>query len=424
MKRRIALLGAGTVGTGVYKLIAQNGHLMALNNGVDIEVAKILVRDLKKEHAGVPAALLTENFDEIVDDPSIVLVAEAMGGTGPALDYALRSIQANKHYVTANKELISKHFETLEQAARDNGVGLYFEPSVAGAIPVIKALTDSLAANRIQSIMGIINGTTNYILSKMSQQGLSYEVALEQAQELGYAEPDPTNDVMGYDARFKLSILASLAFRKRVFVEDILCEGITGISGEDVSVARELGFGIKLLAIGKMDENDKIQVRVHPTMLPLDHPLCSVHDAFNAVFIKASAAGDMMLYGRGAGDMPTASAMVADILHALIQSTRRRYNWAWEDGPRADIADDWQSAFFIHTRAKDEPRVLGRVANILGDHDVSIEAVIQQGKAGTDGRVPVVFITHKTSEQACREAIERIKELDIIRVESIIRVEQ
>ncbi len=424
MKQRIALLGAGTVGTGVCRLIAENGHLMAQNNGVDIEIAKILVRDLTKEHPGVPASLLTEDFNEILQDPSIVLIAEAMGGTDPALDYALESLRAKKCYVTANKELISKHFEQLEQTARDNGVGLYFEPSVAGAIPVIKALTDSLAANNVLSIMGIINGTTNYILSKMSQENLDYEVALKQAQELGYAEPDPTNDVMGYDARFKLSILASLAFRKRVFVEDILCEGITGITAEDVRTARELGFGIKLLAIGKADAGNKVQVRVHPTMLPLDHPLCSVHDAFNAVFIKASAAGDMMLYGRGAGDMPTASAMVADILHTLMQATRRRYNWAWENGSKADISEDWQSAFFIHTRAKDEPRVLGRIANILGDHGVSIEAVMQRGKIGEDGRVPVIFITHETSEKACRKAVEQIKKLDIINVVSIIRVEQ
>ncbi len=424
MKQRIALLGAGTVGTGVCKLIAQNGALMAQNHGVDIEIAKILVRDLNKEHTGVPADLLTEDFNEILTDPSIVLIAEAMGGTDPALDYALKSLQAKKCYVTANKELISKHFETLEQTARDNGVGLYFEPSVAGAIPVIKALTDSLAANRIVSMMGIINGTTNYIMSKMSHECLDYEVALGQAQELGYAEPDPTNDVEGYDARFKLAILASLAFRKRVFVEDVLCEGITNITAEDVRIAREFGFGIKLLAIGKMDENDKVQVRVHPTMLPLDHPLCSVHDVFNAVFIKASAAGEMMFYGRGAGDMPTASAMVADILHALMQSTRRRYNWAWEGAPKADIAKDWQSAFFIHTRAKDEPRVLGRIAGILGDHGVSIEAVMQRGKAGKDGTVPVVFITHVTSEKACRAAIEQIKQTAIIKVVSIIRVEQ
>jgi homoserine dehydrogenase len=270
--------------------------------------------------------------------------------------------------------------------------------------------------------MGIINGTTNYIMSKMSQEGLDYNVALKQAQELGYAEPDPTNDVEGYDARFKLAILASLAFRRRVFVEDVLCEGITNITAEDVRIAKELGFGIKLLAIGKMTDG-RVQVRVHPTMLPLSHPLCSVSGPFNAVFVNASAAGELMFYGRGAGDMPTASAMVGDILHALMQSSRRRYNWAWEGAPKADIADDWQSAFFIHTLASDEPRVLGRVASVLGDFGVSIEAVMQKGEADKEGRVTVVFITHVTSEKACRDAVEEIKKLKIIRVVNIIRVE-
>ncbi len=422
MKQRIALLGAGTVGAGAYRLIEENGSLMAQNHGVEIEVAKILVRDLGKNNRGVPKELLTDDYDAILADDSIVLIAEAMGGTDPALDYALRALRAKKCYVTANKELISKHFEQLEQTARDNGVGLYFEPSVAGAIPVIKALTDSLAANRIESMMGIINGTTNYIMSKMSQEGLDYDTALRQAQELGYAEPDPTNDVEGYDARFKLAILASLAFKKRVFVEDVLCEGITSITADDVRIAKELGFGIKLLAIGKM-EDGLLQARVHPTMLPLAHPLCSVNGPFNAVYINASAAGELMFYGRGAGDMPTASAMVGDILHALMQSTRRRYNWAWEGAPKAEIADDWQSAFFIHTRAADEPRVLGRVAGILGDYGVSIEAVMQKGDAGPDGSVPVVFITHTTSEKACRKAVDEIKKLKIIKVVNIIRVE-
>jgi homoserine dehydrogenase len=423
MKKRIALLGAGTVGSGVYRLIEENGALMAENHGVDIEVAKILVRDLNKEHPGVPRELLTDDIEAILSDASIVLVAEAMGGTEPALDYALRTLAAKKCFVTANKELISKHFELLERTARDNNVGMYFEPSVAGAIPVIKALTDSLAANRILSLMGIINGTTNYILSKMSQEGLDFEVALAQAQALGYAEPDPTNDVEGYDARFKLAILASLAFKCRVFVDDVLCEGISTITAEDMSIARDLGYSIKLLAIGKM-EGETVQVRVHPTMIPLAHPLSSVNGPFNAVFINASAAGEMMFYGRGAGDMPTASAMVGDILHALMQTSRRRYNWAWEDARPANVATDWQSAFFIHTSAVDEPRVLGRVAGILGDFDVSIEAVMQRGNAGPDGRVPVVFITHATSEKACMNAIEEIKKLKIIRVVSIIRVEK
>ena len=422
MKKRIALLGAGTVGSGVCKLIAENGAMMARNTGVEIEIAAILVRDVKKPRPGVPQELLTNDFARILEDDSICLCAEAMGGTDPALSYALAALKAGKSYVTANKELVSKHFEELEQAAAHSGAGLYFEPSVAGAVPVIKALSDSLSANRIHGVMGIINGTTNYIMSKMSQEGLGYSEALKQAQELGYAEPDPTNDVEGYDARFKLAILASLAFDARVRVEDIYCEGITQITAEDVQIAHDLGFGIKLLAIGKMVDG-KVQVRVHPTMLPLSHPLCAVSGPFNAVYVDASAAGELMFYGRGAGDMPTASAMVGDVLHALTQEKQRRYPFALPGGCQAQIADDWQCAFFIHTLAKDEPSVLGRVASILGAHGVSIEAVMQKGKEN-NGAVPVVFITHETSEKACMAAIAEIKQLDIIEVQNIIRVEQ
>ena len=260
--------------------------------------------------------VVTDDFARIINDDSVEVVAEAMGGIEPAKSYALAALRAGKTYVTANKELVSKHWEELEQAAAQTGAGLYFEAAVAGAVPVIKAVTDSLNANQIQGIKGIINGTTNYILSKMSNEGLGYDEVLRQAQELGYAEADPTNDVEGYDAQFKLAILASLAFGKRVKVEDIHREGISQITAEDVKIAHDLGFGIKLLAIGKM-VGDELQVRVHPTMLPLDHPLCSVSGPFNAVFIDANALGEMMLYGRGAGDLPTASAVVSDVLNAF-----------------------------------------------------------------------------------------------------------
>ncbi|MBQ9989152.1 MAG: homoserine dehydrogenase [Clostridia bacterium] len=422
MKKRIALLGAGTVGAGVCRLLAENGDMILDNNGVEIEIAAILVRDLNKERPGVPKELLTDDFEKIMADDSIVLVAEAMGGVHPALEYALRVLKAGKCFVTANKELLSQHFEELERTAFEHGTGLYFEPSVAGAVPVIKALTDSLAANRIYSVMGIINGTTNYILSKMSEENMGYAEALAEATELGYAEPDPTNDVEGYDARFKLSILSSLAFDRRVYVKDIFCEGITAITADDMRVAKDMGYGIKLLAIGKM-EDDKIQVRVHPTMLPLSHPLCSVNGSFNAVFVNASAAGEMMFYGRGAGDMPTASAMAGDILHALMQETRRRYPFVLGGVPAAQITDDWNSAFFLSSVAQDEPLVLARVANIFGKHGVSLKTVLQPGEA-SDGCTRVILITHITSELKFRKALEELKELDCIEVRNIIRVEE
>ena len=422
MKKRIAVLGAGTVGSGVCKLIAENGAHMAQQSGIELEIAHVLVRDTKKNRPGVPQDVVTDDFSVILNDDSVEVVAEAMGGIEPAKTYALAALRAGKTYVTANKELVSKYWEELEQAAAQTGAGLYFEAAVAGAVPVIKAVTDSLNANQIHGIKGIINGTTNYILSKMSNEGLGYDEVLRQAQELGYAEADPTNDVEGYDAQFKLSILASLAFGKRVKVEDIHREGISQIKADDVKIAHDLGFGIKLLAIGKM-VGEELQVRVHPTMLPLEHPLCSVNGPFNAVFIDANALGEMMLYGRGAGDLPTASAVVSDVLNAFQVSKHRRYPFVAPGAPTVQVARDWESAYFIHTMAVDTPGVLAKAATILAECGVSIEAVMQKGER-EEGKVPVVFVTHRTHESACMKAIERIKQMPEISAVSIIRVEK
>lgn len=419
MKHKIALLGLGTVGLGTYQLIEKNGAIIKENTGAEVEVKYALVKDANKQRP-VPANILTTEFDKIVSDPEIELVAEAMGGTDPALGYALAALKAGKGYVTANKELISKHWEELEQAAAETGAALYFEASVAGAVPVIKAVTDSLAANNVTGVMGIINGTTNYILSKMSQEGMDYADALKQAQELGYAEPDPKNDVEGYDVQFKLAILASLAFNKRVKVGQILREGITQVTADDIRTAKELGYGIKMLAIGKQ-VGDEVEVRVHPTMIPLSHPLNSVSGPFNAVYADTDAAGQLMFYGRGAGDFPTASALLSDVLTALTEDKHRRYEFL--KAGEAQVMDDFTSSYFLHTEATDKANVLASAAKILGEKGVSIAAVMQRGQA-KNGRVPLVFITHETTEKAMMKAVDEIAATEYFEIRNIIRVEK
>ena len=419
MKHKIALLGLGTVGLGTYQLIEKNAEIIRENTGAEVEVKYALVKNADKKRP-VPSEVLTTDFEKIVNDPEIELVAEAMGGTDPALSYALAVLKAGKGYVTANKELTSKQWEELEQAAEKTGAALYFEASVAGAVPVIKAVTDSLSANHITGVMGIINGTTNYILSKMSEEGMDYADALKQEQDLGYAEPDPKNDVEGYDVQFKLAILASLAFNKRVKVDNILREGITKVSADDIRTAKELGYGIKMLAIGKQ-VGDEVEVRVHPTMIPLDHPLNSVSGPFNAVYADTDAAGQLMFYGRGAGDFPTASALLSDVLTALTEDKHRRYGFLKNE--QAKVMDDFTSSYFIHTEATDKPNVLASAAKILGEKGVSIAAVMQRGQE-KDGRVPLVFITHQTTEKALMSAVKEIEATEYFTIRNIIRVER
>lgn len=414
----IALIGLGTVGGGTYQLIQQNADLFAKREGIKINIKRILVKDLEKER-DVPKELLTDTIDDIITDEQIDLVAEAMGGTDPALLYALAVLKSGKTYVTANKELVAKHWMELEKEASKTQAGLYFEPSVAGGIPIIRTITDGLQANRIESIMGIINGTTNYILSRMQDEKIGYAEALSAAQELGYAEPDPTNDVEGYDAAYKLAILTSLAFGKRVLVEDIFCDGIQNVTADDIAMAEQLGYVIKLLAIGKDHEDGKTELRVHPTMIPSTHPLAAVSGPYNAVYVQGNAVGDVMLYGRGAGDMPTASAMVSDILMALKTKTHPRYDFAVDKA--ASVAKDFKSSYYVRTMAADEPGMLSKIAGVFAKYGTSLESVMQQGRGYS--AVPIIFVTHPTSENSLMQAIEEIRSYDEISIASIIRVE-
>ncbi len=417
----LALLGLGTIGSGVIKVLKENGEMIKSREGIEIEVKKILVRDKSKKRAvAVPANLLTDSMEDILRDTSIDVIAEFMGGESPAFTYIRDALRQGKSVITANKEVLAKHWDALEEEARSSGAGLYFEASVAGGIPIIKAVRRSLQANNILKFMGIINGTTNFILTKMSEEGRSFSEVLAEAQRLGYAEPDPTADVEGYDACYKLSILSTICFKNRVPIDKIFCEGITGIAADDIAYARELGFGIKLLAIAKK-QNGKIEARVHPTFIPLSHPLYAVRDSYNAIYIEGDMVGSLMFYGRGAGDLPTASALVSDIITAC-QNEGGHHRVRLDDEP-VTFEKDWMDEYYLRLIVRDQPGVLAEIAGIFGRHQVSLDSVMQKQR-GND-HATIIFITHKAHEQWINAAIEEMKKSpSVISVESLIRVEQ
>ncbi|HEX9062163.1 MAG TPA: homoserine dehydrogenase, partial [Clostridia bacterium] len=371
-KIKIAFLGFGNIGCGVYRILNDMKNEIKTRDGLDIEIAKILVRDLNKaRNADIEMSLLTTNASEIIEDPSISIVIESMGGEEPARSYILSSLKSGKKVVTANKEVVSKHWDELRQAAEENNTGLYYEASVAGGIPIIKVLEESLQANRISEMMGIINGTTNFILTKMYEEGRNFDDVLKEAQTAGYAEPDPTSDIEAFDPVFKLSILSSIAFHQRVEIKKIYREGITNIKKDDIDYGNELGYVLKLLAIGKMNGNS-LEARVHPTFLSKSHPLASVRDSYNAVFIKGDSVGNLMLYGRGAGDLPTGSAVVSDIINASRSSHGKKPSLIKNTQEQSSITfnNNWESQFFIRLTVKDKPGVLANIAGILGKHNV------------------------------------------------------
>nr|WP_122011915.1 homoserine dehydrogenase [Maliibacterium massiliense] len=421
---RVGMLGLGNIGAGVVKVLRMNADAIAHRDDVQFEIVKILVRDKSKARAvDVDEALLTEDPAEVLDDPSIGMVAEFMGGVEPAHAYLVRALQHGKTVVTANKNVVATHWPELERVAQAHGAGLYYEASVAGGIPLIKTLLDSMQANRITEVMGIINGTTNYILTRMREEGKDYEEVLADAQALGYAEPDPTYDVEGLDAVYKLSILASLAFHSHIPVKHIFHQGITRITQEDIAYARELGLTLKLLAIGKK-RGLEIEVRVHPTFIPDEHPLASVRGAYNAIYLSGDAVGDVMLYGKGAGDLPTASAVISDMVLAAGRSAHQYttfYNGD-EAAPEIVFDDNWECSYFIHAMVKEQPGVLANVAGILGRHGVSLAAVIQ--KDSHPDEVPIILLTHRTRELAVTNALQEMRaHPDVMRIVNAIRVE-
>ena len=419
----VAMLGFGTVGGGVARMLAESGAMLAERAGGPIRLRRVLVRDASRPRAlQLAAGIVTIDPAVALGDADVDVVIEVMGGLEPARTHVLQALRAGHRVVTANKALVATHGPELMSAAAAGGGSLHFEAAAAGAIPIVKAVRDSLASNRIEALLGIVNGTCNYILSQMSANGASFADALADAQRLGYAEADPTSDVGGEDSAFKLALLAGLAYDCHVAVERIACEGITAIRAADIAMARELGMVIKLLAVATR-ASEGVELRVHPAMIPASHPLAAVNDAFNAVFIRGDAAGELMFYGQGAGMMPTASAVVADLVDACRDL--RRGVPAWATGGERTLSvlpqGDSRGRFYISVRVADRPGVLAAIAGAFADHQVSIETCIQKGRDADP--VDLVFVTHESREGDVRAALAAIAGLEVVReVASVIRL--
>ena len=421
---KIALLGAGTVGSGVVRTLAMNADTITGRCGAGIEIKKILVRDAKKHRPEAEGIALTDNFDEILNDPEISVVVEVMGGLTPAKDYMLRAMAAGKHVVTANKDVIAEHLVELYAAADENNVDFLYEASVGGGIPIIKPLKECLTANSISEIMGVVNGTTNYMLTKMTEKHVSYDAVLRRAQEKGYAEANPSADVDGLDAARKAAILASLAFDTVIGFEDVSVEGISHITEDDIEYGLNLGYVIKLLAVGRNTE-DGIDVRVHPVFLPKTHPLASVNGVFNAIFVRGNVIGDAMFYGRGAGSLPTASAVVADIIEIardIVSGTTGRMKYKIGERKKLCPVEKTKSSYYLRLVVADEPGVLGEIATTFGRAGVSLKSVIQ-ARWTENGDAEIVAVTHVVTHAAASAAVEALEALPVVReVRSLIRV--
>ena len=421
-KIKIGLLGLGTVGTGVYKLIRMRSDIMEKTIGAKLEIKKILVHNKNKKREGVDENLLTDNWKEIVEDEEIQIIVEVIGGIEPARTMILEALRAGKNVVSANKDLIAEQGRELLDTAVEYGKDLLFEAAVAGGIPIIRPLKQCLAANEISDILGIVNGTTNYILTKMFEEGMEFEDALRQAQELGYAEADPTADVEGLDAGRKAAIMASIGFHSRVVFSDVYTEGITKITAADIAYAKEFDSVIKLLAVARNTE-DGIEAGVYPMMLPKDHPLSSVRESFNAVFIHGDAVDDAMFYGRGAGEMPTASAVVGDIIDVArdlaYDCTGRISCTCYRQIPVKDFGEV-ENKFFLRMQVKNQPGVLAKIAQVFGEHMVSIARVVQKNAVADSAEL--VVVTDRVKEKHMEEALEKLGKMEsIYEVSSVIR---
>ncbi|HBT20528.1 MAG TPA: homoserine dehydrogenase [Peptococcaceae bacterium] len=422
---KIGLLGLGTVGSGVVEVLNKNSSVIQKKVGRKIEIKGILVRDkAKKRNIDVPQHLLTTNPDDILEDPEIDIVVEVMGTIDFARRYILKAFENKKSVVTANKDLIALHGKELFEAAEKAGRDLFFEASVAGGIPIIRPLKECLSGNRISRIMGIINGTTNYILTKMSRDNMEFNDALAEAQRLGYAESDPTEDIEGFDAARKIAILASIAFNSRVTYKDVYVEGITKINSYDIRYAEELGYAVKLLGIAK-EVDGELDVRVHPVFIPTSHALAAVSDEFNAIFVEGDAVGEAMFYGKGAGKLPTASAVIGDIISAsrnIIFGMPGRVGCTCFDHKKIKPIQEVESKFYLRLLVKDQPGVLASIAGVFGNSNVSIASVIQKRIEGD--MAEIVLVTHRVKEANLRDALKIIEGLSVVgNIGNVIRVE-
>lgn len=419
---RVGLLGCGNVGAALVNVLKSNADLITQRAGVRIEVTRVAVHNLAKERdVDLAPGVLTNDADAVVGDPNVDVVVEVIGGVEPARSLILTALKSAKPVVTANKELLANFGEELFEAAETAGVDLLFEASVAGGIPLMRPLRESLAGERIRRVMGIVNGTTNYVLTQMTEEGSSFAEAVAEAQELGYAERDPTADVEGFDAASKAAIIASIAFGARIVGGDVYREGITNISADDIAAAKELGYVVKLLAVAE-ECNGGVGARVHPAMVPLDHPLASVRGSYNAVFIEGDTVGNLMLLGRGAGGGPTASAVLGDLIDAsknMHAGARGATIGHLVKKPIHPI-DETASQFYVSLDVADQPGVLAAIAGVFGKYDVSIQSMQQKGE-GEGARL--IFVTHLAREAALTKTIHEVRDLDVVvSVGSVLRV--
>ena len=420
---KVGMLGAGVVGSQIARLLIANKSDLASRAGANLELVSIAVKDSKLKRDGIPAALLTTDAKSIVNDPQIDLVIEVIGGIDPAKELILTALKNGKSVVTANKALLAKHGAELYAAADKANVDLYYEAAVAGAIPILRPLRESLVGDHVIRVMGIVNGTTNYILTKMDENGAVFADALKEAQALGFAESDPSADIEGFDAAAKAAILAGLAFHSRVTDNDVYREGISKITAADVKVAKAMEMVIKLLAIAELTPEGAVSVRVHPALISRTHPLASVRDSFNAVFVEAESAGQMMFYGKGAGGAPTASAILGD----LVAVARHKVNGGI--GPKeSDYADlkiaqigQTKTRYLIRLNVADKPGVLESVAHVFASHQVSIQTVRQ---TGAGDKAELIVMTHSSSESSLSATVKDLKNLPVVTdVASVLRVE-
>jgi homoserine dehydrogenase len=419
---RVGLLGCGHVGAPLVRLIEDNADLIEQRAGVHLEVSRVAVRNLARERdVPLPASRFTNDAESVVADPDIDIIVEVIGGVEPARTLVTEALKSGKPVVTANKELLANVGKELFESAEGAGVDLLFEASVAGGIPLMRPLRESLAGDRIRRVIGIVNGTTNYILTRMTEEGSSFHEALAEAQKLGYAERDPTSDIEGFDAAAKAAIIASIAFGARVVAGDVYREGIGDITDHDIASARDLGYVVKLLAVAEGLDGD-VAVRVHPAMIPMHHPLAAVRGSFNALFIEGDAVGELMLYGRGAGGGPSASAVLGDLIDAAknLASGGRGATIGVLSRRRVVPIDEIESQFYLLMEVADRPGVLAKIADQFGRHGVSIKSMQQRG-IGDNARL--IFATHRAREADLRATVHALRDVDVVhRVGSVLRV--
>lgn len=418
---KVGIIGFGTVGTGTAKIILSQRELIKKRTGIDIILKKVADKDIKRpRQISLPEGVLIPDAWEIINDPEIDVVVELVGGIHPAKDFIIEALKKGKHVVTANKALLAEEGNEIFSIAKEKGLQIGFEASVGGGIPVIKVMREGLVANKMLAIYGIINGTTNFILTKMTNEGIDFQDALRQAQELGYAEADPTLDIEGIDSAHKITILASLAYGIPLSFKKTYCEGITKITAQDIAFAREFGYKIKLLAITKILDGE-IELRVHPTMIPEDYLIAKVDGVFNAIYVEGDSVGATLYYGRGAGSMPTGSAVVADIVDIAkgANSLPLDFSEKYSIKPIEEI----ESMYYFRFTALDRPGVLSKISGVFGQHNISIASVIQKGRSKA-GAVPLVILTHRAKEKDVLEALEKIDKLPVVAAKSVfIRVE-